>query len=242
MIRACQIRVCAAAFGLLAAAGLCPAQAQTPAEMEARIATLAAENASLKASLVQANKEAREAREQLAQVRLQLAALGKDLLVGGNERLVQAAADIEISREHNARLEQAAMSLVAAVGEYIRHAVASDPDARLRLESAIRELDTLLGFRHKPRAEVRVGMLQKAEIVSVDSASGMVVLNIGDNQGAKIGMTFDLYRAQQLYGKVIIADVRKAVAGAFVEHLDKSIAAPRPGDTAVLSISNRNEP
>jgi hypothetical protein len=85
-------------------------------------------------------------------------------------------------------------------------------------------------------------MLQKAQVVSVDSASGMVVLNIGEQQGARIGMTFDLYRAQQLYGNAVIADVRKAVAGAFVEHLDKSVAAPRPGDTAVLSISNRNEP
>ncbi len=243
MFRSCQTRVRAAAFGLLAAAAVCPAAAQTPgtAEMEARLADLAAENSTLRTALVQANKEARESREQLAQVRLQLAALGKDLLAGGNERLVQAAADIEVTREHSSRLEQAAMNLVSAVGEYSRTAVASDPDSRLRLESAVRELDTLLGSRHKPRAEVRVGMLQKAELVSVDSASGMVILNIGENQGARIGMSFDLYRAQQSYGKAVVADVRKAVAGAFIEQLDKSVSAPRPGDTAVLSISNRSQ-
>lgn len=244
MFRVCQIRSCAAAFGLLAGAVLCPADAQSvsPQELEARIATLGAENSSLKAGLVQANKEAREAKEQLAQVRLQLAALGKDLLVGGNERLIQAASDIEIAREHNTRLEQAALKLVSTVGEFVRLAVASDPDSRLRLETAIRELDTVLGFRHKPRAEVRVGMLQKAEIVSVDTVSGMVVLNIGDNQGVRIGMSFDLLRAQQPYGKAVIADVRKAVAGAFIENMDKSVTAPRPGDIAILSISNRTEP
>ena len=62
----------------------------------------------------------------------------------------------------------------------------------------------------------------------------MLVLNIGESQGARIGMTFRLTRGQQPYGKVIIADVRKGVSGVFIESLDNPAETPRPGDIAIL--------
>jgi len=234
MSRHRQIRACAAAFGLLATAVACAAAEPTGAEMQAIIADLRAQNATLERSLIQANKAEKEATEQLAQVRLRLEALGKNLLDGGNDRLVQAAADLEIARERASELERASSKVLVAIADYLRQAVVSDPDSRLRLETSLRELDLVLGFKHKPRADVRVGVLQKAEVVSVDQESGMVVLNIGEKQGVKIGMTFDLFRAQQRYGKAVIVDLRKAVAGAFIETLDPSVGAARNKDIAVL--------
>ena len=62
----------------------------------------------------------------------------------------------------------------------------------------------------------------------------MLVLNLGESQGAKIGMSFRLTRGQQPYGKAILADVRRGVSGAFVENLDNVADSPRPGDLAVL--------
>ena len=62
----------------------------------------------------------------------------------------------------------------------------------------------------------------------------MLVLNIGESQGARIGMTFQLTRGQQPYGKAILADVRKGVSGVFVENLDNPAETPRPGDLAIL--------
>jgi hypothetical protein len=102
------------------------------------------------------------------------------------------------------------------------------------LETSLRELDAILGLRQKPRADVKIGSLQRADIVSIDQESGMIVLNLGENQGAKIGMTFRLSRGQQPYGKAIITDVRKAVSGAFIEQFDQSAESPRPGDLAAL--------
>jgi hypothetical protein len=92
----------------------------------------------------------------------------------------------------------------------------------------------VLGLRQKPRPDVRTGSLQQARIVSLDQESGMLVLNIGESQGARIGMTFRLARGQQPYGKAILADVRKGVSGLFVESLDNPAETPRPGDLAIL--------
>lgn len=235
MIRAIHTRATAAALtGLLATAGLCAAQAPDAAQLQQMILELQEQNQALQRSLTEANRGEKQATEQLAQVRERLEALGKNLLDGGDDRLVQAAADLQLANERNAELEGTATRLAASVNDYLRQAVVSDPDARLRVETSLRELDAVLGLRQKPRPDVRTGSLQQARIVSLDQESGMLVLNIGESQGARIGMTFRLARGQQPYGKAILADVRKGVSGLFVESLDNPAETPRPGDLAIL--------
>jgi hypothetical protein len=124
--------------------------------------------------------------------------------------------------------------LSSSVTDYLRQAVVSDPDARLRVETSLRELDAVLGLRQKPRPDVRTGSLQQASIVSIDQTSGLLVLNVGESQGARIGMSFQLSRANQPYGKAILADVRPGVSGAFVERLDRPSESARQGDIATL--------
>jgi flagellar basal body-associated protein FliL len=224
----------AATLGLLASAGMCAAQAPTAAEYQEIVTELQQQNLVLQRSLAESNKGEKQASEQLAQVRIRLEALGKNLLDGGDDRLVQAAADLQIANERNSELEASVMNLASSVQEYLRQAVVSDPEARVRVETSLRELDAVLGLRQKPRPDIRTGTLQQAQVVSIDNTSGMLVFNLGEVQGAKIGMTFRLTRGQQPYGRAILADVRKAVSGAFVEHLDNVAESPRPGDLAVL--------
>lgn len=224
----------AATLGWLAGAGMCPAQAPQPEKLQQIVSDLQEQNQTLQHSLAEANRGEKQASEQLAQVRERLEALGKNLLDGGDERLIQAAADLQLSNERVTELEGSVARLTATVNDYLRQAVVSDPDARLRVETSLRELDAVLGLRQKPRPDVRTGSLQQARIVSLDQKSGMLVLNIGESQGAKIGMTFRLSRGLQAYGKAILADVRKGVSGVFVEALDKATESPRLGDLAIL--------
>ncbi|KAB2641928.1 MAG: hypothetical protein DVB26_04225 [Verrucomicrobia bacterium] len=224
----------AATFGLGVLGGLCPAQQNESYEkLQETVADLRDHNLTLQRSLTEANRSEKQASEQLAQVRLRLEALGKNLLDGGDDRLVRAAADMELSKERITELEAAARHLTSAVSDYLRQAVVSDPTTRLRVETSLRELDSSLGLRQKPRPDVIAGSLQKARVVSIDQESGMLVLNLGEIQGAKLGMSFRLLRGQQPYAKAILADVRKAVSGAFTQ-LVNSTDSPRPGDLAVL--------
>jgi hypothetical protein len=231
---ACQIPTFAAAFGLLASAGLCSGQSASVEDLQEIISGLKEQNQTLQRSLVEANRGEKQATEQLVQVRTMMEALGKNLLDGGDDRLIQAAADLQLASERMTRLESSVTRLASAVTDYLRQAIVSDPDARLRVETSLRELDAVLGLRQKPRPDVRTGSLQQARVVSLDQESGMLVLNLGETQGAKIGMTFRLVRGQQPYGKAILADVRKGVSGAFVERLDAATETPRPGDLAIL--------
>lgn len=234
MRSALHLKSLAAALGLLAGAGMCLGQAASAEEYHEIIRNLQEQNKNLQRSLVEANRGEKQASEQLAQVRERLEALGKNLLDGGEDRLVDAAADLQLANERVTQLEGTVTKLVAAINDYTRQAVVSDPDSRLRVETSLRELDAVLGLRQKPRPDVRTGSLQQARVVSLDQESGMLVLNLGESQGAKIGMSFRLSRGQQPYGKIILADVRKGVSGAFVEHLDNVAETPRPGDLAAL--------
>jgi hypothetical protein len=208
------------------------------AELQDLVVDLREENRTLQRALIEANKAEKASTDQLNQVRERLEALGKNLLDGGDDRLIQAAADLELANERIAELEASAVRLSSAIQDYLRSAVVSDPDARLRVETAMRELDSVSGLRQKPRPDIRTGDLQRAQIVSLDQESGMLVLNLGENQGATIGMTFRLIRGQQPYGKAILADVRQGVSGAFVEQIDTKDHTPRLGDTAVLLTQN----
>jgi chromosome segregation ATPase len=223
----------AAVLGLSAGAWTCAAQG---ADVEALHDTIAAQQAkigALEKSLVQANRAEKDASEQLAQVKLRLEALGRDLLDGGNDRLVQANAELEVMGRRASSLEAASSRLVGAVTDYLRQAVAADPDARLRVETAMRELDEALGLRQKP-APAAAGSAGQAKVVSIDSESGLLVLNVGESQNARIGTTYHLVRGDQKFGSAIVADVRRNVCGAFVEELDPGQGPVRLGDSALL--------
>ncbi len=239
MFTSSHTRCIAAALGLLAITVPCHGEEKVSAEqLKATVAQLQEQNRTLQLALVEANQAEKNSSEQLNQVRERLEALGKNLLDGGDDRLIQAAADLEIANERITSLEASAAKLSVNVQDYLRQAVVSDPEARVRVETAMRELDSLSGLRQKPLPDIRTGNLQQARIVSLDQESGMLVLNLGETQGAKIGMTFRLMHGQQPYGKAILADVRKGISGAFVEQIDSKDHTPRLGDIAVLLTQN----
>lgn len=234
MFLSLHTRSSAAALGLLVMVVPCQAQSISREALQEVIVDLKEQNRHLQMALVEANKAEKKSTEQLTQVRVALEALGKNLLDGGDDRLIQAAADLELANERIANLESTASKLSASTQDYLRQAVVSDPDARLRVETAMRELDSVIGLRQKPLPDIRTGNLQQARIVSIDQQTGMLVLNLGETQGAAIGMTFELRQGQQAYGKAILADVRKGVSGAFVEQLNSPDQTPRLGDIAAL--------
>lgn len=227
------IVIAAAVLGMQS--GVAVGQGADAAQLQGVIATLQTENQSLKDALAAANRAEKEASEQLAEIRTRLTALGGSLLEGDGQRMVDAVSDRVLLEEREAKIQSTASQLAGAVTEYLRQAVASDPDARLRVESAMRELDVVLGLRHKPAPATQAsGTATRANVMSIDSESGLLVFNIGERQQTRIGSTYRLYRGDQPYGTAIIADVRSSVAGAFVETLDPGQGPVRVGDLALL--------
>jgi hypothetical protein len=233
MHRSRPFTLAAAVLGLSAGVWTCAAQETDVAALQATVEALRVRNEVLEKAIVQANRAEKDARDELAGIKLRFEALGRGLLDGGDDRLVQANVNLEVLSSRFSHLEGASNRLVSSVTEYIRQAVAADPDARLRVETAIRELDEVRELVQKP-APVATGSAGQAKVVSIDPESGLLVLNVGESQGAQIGTTYRLTRGDQPFGRVIVADVRRNVCGAFVEELEPGQGPVRLGDSALL--------
>jgi len=234
MHRPSPFTLAVAVFGLSAGAWTCAAQGTDVAALQDRIIDQEAKIKTLEKALLESNRAEKLATEEKNQVKLRLEALGRNLLDGGDDRLVDANADLEVVRRRSSDLEAVCSRFVGTVTDYLRQAVAADPDARLRVETSMRELDEVLGLRQKPAPTAAAGSAGQAKVVSIDSESGLLVLNIGESQSARIGTTYRLVRGEQPFGTAIVADVRRSVCGAFVEELDPGQGPVRLGDSALL--------
>ena len=186
--------------------------------------------------LAASKKRQAELSESLHDLRLRFAALGDNLLNGGQDAILDAVKNAEVIDKQYRATEKAALQLMADMREYLRTAVASDPDARVRLESSIRELDVALGLRQNPRPQLPQGSLQHAKIVSIDAESGVLVVNAGENQSVRTGMTFTIMRGNHKIAEAIVTDVRKDFSGLLPTQLDDSGDSIRSGDIASVKI------
>ena len=225
------------ATALVAGAGMAVAGAQGAddlARLSAENARLKLQNATLQQSLIEANQRERESAEVLAKIKIRLEALGKNLIDGGNDRQVEAVANMNVLDRRLDKLEQAVIRLSASVQGYLKTAIAADPDARAQVEARLREVEVELGLRNRPEKNIARGSLQHAKVKSIDEKSGLVVLNVGENKNARIGMVFNILRGDDLIGEAMVAETRTDICGVFVQRLENENNPVRFDDTASL--------
>lgn len=197
------------------------------------------QNHALARDLAASKMREAELTEGINDLRLRFAALGDNLLNGGEDAILEAVKNAEVIDKQYRATEKAVTSLMGDLRKYLRTAVASDPSSRASLESSIRELDVALGLRQNPRPQLAQGSLQHAKIVSIDAESGVLVVNAGEDQAVRCGMTFTIMRGKQKVAEAIVTDVRKDFSGLLPTQLDESHVAIRSGDIASVKISQR---
>ncbi len=234
-----RLLLVAAALTGMASAGMAQPQAGEAARiasMEHQVAQLKRQNAVLGESLVAANQREKESADSLARIRLRLEALGKNLIDGGDERLVQAVSDLEVLKDRIRELEETALRLSGGVQLYLKTAVVADPDSRAAVEARLRELEALVGLRNRPQARVDLGSLRRGKVVSIDRESGLLVLNVGEKVGARIGMIFKLERGELPVAEAVVTETRNTISGLLVQHLEDETNPVRLGDIAALKV------
>ena len=185
-----------------------------------RIDQLERQVASLRESYMLARADADAAREQLREVSMRLEALGGTALGGQEEKLIETAAMLESTRNELDEVRQGSLRLSTAVAEYKRSAIVEDETARQSLESALQEMEVALGLRLKQQSELD-GTLDEAKVLSIDTESGLIVINAGRKAGVKVGMPMEISRGDQAVALTMVTDVRKSVSGLLVQrHLN----------------------
>ena len=80
-----------------------------------------------------------------------------------------------------------------------------------------------------PSAKANVAVMNGGKVLAVNKENNFVVIDVGENQGTKIGDTFQILRNGQVIATVEAIQVRKDIAACDIK---KQSASPRIGDAA----------
>ena len=192
------------------------------------------------------NAEAVEFRKSYNDARLQLEAFGIESVTDGQSgieaRLLKAMNDIRILEEEKLALSESLINLSDVTLRLIDAVENKKSDNELikNVHDAVDDSDNALGIGRIEGSENFVdGTIHEASIIGVKDDHGVVVLNIGTNSGAKIGMPFRLFRKDRPVGTSIIIDVRDNISAALIKNLKIQEDYPKVGDLASVDTTQK---
>jgi len=204
--------------------------------LELQTERLRESNNALARGLAAANEEAQAVREAHRELRLEIEALGINLLdtTDGNARrsLLEALATLDDERGRREAVEKQLLQLVEVVAVYLERGEEDDA-ARLALEARLRHVDRVLAPEIVgANAVAEVPGLRDARVVSIQPELGLVVLNVGRKSGVKIGMPFEILQNDRTVAPAMVVDVRNDVCGLALGDGGAAIAELQVGDQA----------
>jgi hypothetical protein len=188
-------------------------------------------------SLAVANAESEVFKRQYGELKLRMEALGL-ASVGDNkealeQRLLKAVRDLDLTRQEKDKLAERLVALSETVLLALKTANVSDPQIRMEVEEQLRAANESLAAsnaENSPNAGEAPAELTNGRVISVKEEYGLLVVNLGSKQGVKIGMPFQIVRADRAVGRARVVDVRDRISGAVIEEFSSNVEKVKVGD------------
>jgi hypothetical protein len=208
---------------------------ESDAPVEERIVLLQNTVKQLTQSLANANAEAETYKRQAADVTLKLQALGLPGIEGDEskleQRLLAAVRDLRLAKKDNEEFRTELIQLSEAVMALLKTSENITPEARSAVEIELRRVSELLGSPNGAAAgKAADATLNDALVVEVRDDLSLIVANIGEKQGVKIGMPFQVWRDGKRIGQARVIDVRERISGAVIQNLENNKNPVKAGD------------
>lgn len=208
------------------------------------------ENAKLKEALAEAYSSLAENRKLLAaataetevfrrqtlDLKLRIEALGLET-AGGNtlkleQRLLTAVSDLKFYADEKRNLSEALIRLSEAASFYAKSVAGGDPEPRAVLEAEIRRANSMIGAsnRESPEAPAVSQTLNDGLTISVKGDLSLVVMNLGEKHGVRVGMPFQVTRQNRIIGQIQVVEVRETFSGAIIQSLSSEKDPIQAGD------------
>jgi len=199
-----------------------------------RILLLRASIKALTESLAISNSEAEMFKRQSSDLALKIETLGlagvdkdKD---GIEQRLLAAVRDLRVLTRRNDAAVAELIRLSEAIQVLIKSTDHVDPKVQMAVETELRKTSEILGAPAAPGASAVEPTLIDGMVVDVKEDLSLVVANIGDKQGVRIGMPFQVWRKDKRIGEVRVVDVRERICGAVIQSLESENEPIKTGD------------
>jgi hypothetical protein len=234
--------VCAAQQGnleLLELKTTLEASARRINDLEVQLAAQRAQNAAVTQSLNSVTNEANQSRESYEKLRGLMEGLGVSALDASGdqtrERMIAALSDLRLVDEQKRKLSEALVALSEASLSLVKASQGTDPAVVKKLDDALAIADQAIRSSNAVGGqEAAPTDLHQAKVVALKADAGVAVLNVGSQDGVKIGMPFAVFRQDKPVAKVMVVDVRKSVSGVVVQQLASSASPVQIGDRGAI--------
>jgi chromosome segregation ATPase len=184
-------------------------------------------------SLAQSNAEAEEFRRKFSDLQLRMEALG---LASADEdrakleqRLLNAVSDLKLFEKEREQYRDQMLRLSESVLRFLKTAESSDAKARMDLEAQLRSINDLIAKSDGAATEAQPSLMD-GSVISVKEEWSLVVGNIGEQQGVKLGMPLRVMRNDKVIATLRVVDVRQKICGAVIQEMDSKKEQIKVGD------------
>ena len=173
-------------------------------------------------SLAASNVEAEVFRRKYSDLQLRMVALGLESANKDRakleQRLLNAVSDLRLMQKEREQYRDQMLRLSEAILHLLKTSTGGDAQARMEVETQLRRSSELATkSQHSPE---ETATLMDGRVISVKEEWSLVVGNIGEKQGVKMGMPMRVMRADKLIATLRVVDVRQRICGAVIQEMD----------------------
>ncbi len=183
-------------------------------------------------SLAASNVEAEVFRRKYSDLQLRMEALGLDAANKDRakleQRLLNAVSDLRLMQKEGGQYRDQMLGLSEAILHLLKTSTGGDAQARMEVETQLRRSSELAAKLQNSPEETAT--LMDGRVISVKEEWSLVVGNIGEKQGVKMGMPMRVMRADKLIATLRVVDVRQRICGAVIQEMDSGKQKIRVGD------------
>jgi hypothetical protein len=183
-------------------------------------------------SLAESNLQAEVFRRKSSGLELRMEALGLESADKDRakieQRLLSAVSDLQLLQKEREQYRDQSLRLSEAILHLLKTSTGGDAQARMEVEAQLRSLNELIAKADNPPAETAT--LMDGSVVSVKDEWSLVVGNIGEKQGVKMGMPMRVMRDDKQIATLRVVDVRHRICGAVIQKMDSEKEKIKVGD------------
>jgi len=182
-------------------------------------------------SLAESNAEAELFRRKYSDLQLRMEALGLDAANKDRakleQRLLAAVSDLQLAQKEREQYRDQMLRLSETMMQLLQSSTGGDAKARMELEAQLRSTNELVA---KAGAVEAQPSLMDGSVISVKDEWSLVVGNLGEKQGVKIGMPLRVVRGDKTIATLRVVDVRQKICGAVIQEMDSGKEKIKVGD------------
>lgn len=184
-------------------------------------------------SLAESNSEAEVFRRKYSELELRMEALG---LASADrdrakleQRLLSAVSDVQLLKKEREEYHDQLLRLTEAVVNFLKSSTGGDAQARMEIEAQLRRTNEL-ATKGSSNVSAEQPTLMNGSVISVKEEWSLVVGNLGEKQGVKIGMPMRVMRGEKRVATLRVVDVRQNICGAVIQEMDSGREKVKVGD------------